>query len=59
MIESFRKLSLKSVKQMRGSTKMSAIHKSLLRVGTNQFDTKQTTSRLFPINRAPKGHAFI
>ena len=48
------KESFKLVKQMSALNKMSAIHKSLLRVGTNQIDTKQTTSRLCPINRAPK-----
>ena len=40
---------------MSASTKLSAIHKSLLRVDTNQIDTKQSTSGLCPINRAPKG----
>ena len=40
--------------QMRGSAKYPAIHKSVLRIGTNQIDTKTFTSRLCPINRAPK-----
>ena len=39
------------------TTEMTSIHKSLLRVGTNFIDTKQTTTRLCPINRAPKGQA--
>ena len=42
---------------MSASNEKSSIHKSLLKIGTNFIDTKQTTTRLCPINKAPKGQA--